>query len=288
MGILTVAVISKPFSFEGRKKMSVAEAWIDELKESVDSLIVLSNQKIVETAPDVTFMEAFKLADGVLKSSVMGISDSIMKDGMVNIDFADVKTILENSGEALIGLGYGSGENKVLDAVKTAISNPLVENLSIEGASSILINYTIGYDTSISEIHSATDFVTSQASDNVSVIFGVIMDSELTNGVQVTVVATRFNENDVTEEIELIEEIVETPELPVKEVKVKAEVEELKEKESAEKDIIVESPKDATSGYGPTNVVSKNVASRPKRRPIKIRPTKDLDIPTFLNNNRKK
>jgi cell division protein FtsZ len=276
LGILTVAVVSKPFNFEGRRKLAISELWLDELKENVDSLIVISNQKIVETAGSVTFLEAFKLADNVLKSSVMGISEAIMRDGLVNIDFADVKTTLFESGEALIGLGFGSGDNKVLDAVKVAINNPLVEGLSIEGAGSVLINYTIGYDTSLDEVDAATNFIVEKTSADVNVIFGVILDPNLENGVQVTVVATKFN--DLTSEVEIIEESkeIKIPEHLSKETKI---VEDTVTTIVTEKNIVLEAAKNTNSGYGPTNVVKKTSA---RKRPIKVRNKEDLDIPTFL------
>jgi len=285
LGILTVAVVSKPFGFEGKRKMTMAELWLDDLKDNVDSLIVISNQKIVETAGNVSFLEAFKLADDVLKSSVMGISEAIMRDGLVNIDFADVKTTLFESGEALIGLGYGSGDNKVLDAVKAAISNPLVEGLSIEGAGAILINYTIGYDTTLDEVNAATNFVTEQTAVDVNVIFGVILDSNLENGVQVTVVATKFN--DVTSEVEIIEETKEViiPEIPKEEINIITEI-----KEEENKEVILEVMKDNDSGYGPTTITKKTDSKR-NNRVRRINSTKrkinkvnkeDLDIPTFL------
>lgn len=285
LGILTVAVVSKPFGFEGKKKMTMAELWLDDLKDNVDSLIVISNQKIVETSGNVSFLEAFKLADDVLKSSVMGISEAIMRDGLVNIDFADVKTTLFESGEALIGLGYGSGDNKVLDAVKAAINNPLVEGLSIEGAGAILINYTIGYDTTLDEVNAATYFVTEQTSADVNVIFGVILDSNLENGVQVTVVATKFD--DVTSEVEIIEESKELviPMIPQEEVKVIKEDNNVTI-DTDEKEITLGVMKDNDLGYGPTTISKKSDSSRRIRRINKRKITKmnkeDLDIPTFL------
>ena len=284
LGILTVAVVSKPFGFEGKKKMTMAELWLDDLKDNVDSLIVISNQKIVETSGGVSFLEAFKLADNVLKSSVMGISEAIMRDGLVNIDFADVKTTLFESGEALIGLGYGSGDNKVLDAVKAAINNPLVEGLSIEGAGAILINYTIGYDTTLDEVNAATYFVTEQTSADVNVIFGVILDSNLENGVQVTVVATKFD--DITSEVEIIEESKELviPVIPQEEAKIIEE--KTKVILDTEKDIHLGVMKDNDLGYGPTTISKKSDSSRRIRRINKRKITKmnkeDLDIPTFL------
>ncbi len=287
LGILTVAVVSKPFGFEGKKKMTMAELWLDDLKDNVDSLIVISNQKIVETSGGVSFLEAFKLADNVLKSSVMGISEAIMRDGLVNIDFADVKTTLFESGEALIGLGYGSGDNKVLDAVKAAINNPLVEGLSIEGAGAILINYTIGYDTTLDEVNAATYFVTEQTSADVNVIFGVILDSNLENGVQVTVVATKFD--DITSEVEIIEESKELviPVIPQEEAKIIEEkTKVILDTEKDEKDIHLGVMKDNDLGYGPTTISKKSDSSRRIRRINKRKITKmnkeDLDIPTFL------
>ena len=273
MGILTVAVVSKPFGFEAKKKMTIAEEWLKDLKENVDSLIVISNQKIVETAGNVSFYEAFKMADDVLKSSVMGISDAIMKEGFINIDFEDVKTILSNSGEALIGLGYGSGDNKVLDAVKSAINNPLVENLSIKGARGLLINYTIGLDTTTNEIEEATNFVKEQAASDVNVIFGTTLDHDLQNGVKVTVIATRFENDNAFESVEP-EEIVNE--------KITSKDVANGEKEEKKEELALEVIRTEDKKMGPT-VVKRNSVHRTRKSRRLGRVNKDeLDIPTIL------
>lgn len=194
MGILTVAVVTKPFLFEGQRKIKVANEWAEELRKYVDSLIVISNQKIVETAGNISFIEGFKKADSVLMSAVAGIANAITDAGMINIDFADIKTILAESGQALIGVGYGSGENKVMEAVKQAIENPLVENLTIQGAGAILVNFTIGPNTTTGEISEATNYITKNAQEEAQVIFGVVLDYDLNTDAKVTIVATKFNE----------------------------------------------------------------------------------------------
>jgi cell division protein FtsZ len=261
--------------------MELAEAGIEKLREHVDTLITIPNENLLKLVDRNTpIKEAFLKADDVLRMGVQGISDLITQKGDINIDFADVKTTLFESGEALIGLGYGSGDNKVLDAVKSAINNPLVEGLSIEGAGAVLINYTIGYDTTLDEVNAATNFITEQTSTDVNVIFGVILDGNLENGVQVTVVATKFD--DITSEVEIIEESkeVEIPTIPQKDVKV------IEEDDSKDKDISLGVLKDNDAGYGPTTITKKNNSSRRVRRISKRKITKmnkeDLDIPTFL------
>lgn len=207
MEILTVGVVTKPFNFEGKMKTKLANHWIESLREYVDSLIVISNQKIIETAGNVSFLEGFKRADSVLMSAVSGIADAITETGMINIDFADVKTILQSSGQALIGVGYGSGENKVLEAVKQAIENPLIENLTIEGAGAILVNYRMGPDTTNLEIDEATNYITKNAHEDAVVVIGMVLDMELQSDAKVTIVATRFE--DRIEQISLNEPIME-------------------------------------------------------------------------------
>lgn len=193
MEILTVAVVTKPFSFEGKKKLQIAEMWIEELKKYVDSLIIISNQKIVETAGNISFLEGFKRADSILMSAVAGIADAITEAGVVNIDFADVKTILANSGQALIGVGYGSGQTKVFDAVKQAIENPLIENLTITGAGSILVNFRISPTTTSGEVDEASSYITQNAHEDAEIIVGIVFDPDLGDDSKVTIVATGFD-----------------------------------------------------------------------------------------------
>ena len=193
MEILTVAVVTKPFDFEGLKKKSIAEAGIEKLRETVDTLIVIPNQylfKIVERTTPIN--EAFFMADDVLRQGVQGISDLITQAGQINIDFADVRTIMKGKGDALMGIGIGSGENRSVDAATNAINNPLLEDAKIEGAKGILVNVSGGNDLSLSELDEALKIITANADKDAIVITGYSMEPGLEDQIKVTVIATGF------------------------------------------------------------------------------------------------
>jgi cell division protein FtsZ len=194
MNILTVAVVTKPFDFEGQKKKQIAEEGIDKLRESVDTLIVIPNQyllKIVEKRTPIR--EAFFMADDVLRQGVQGISDLITEAGEINIDFADVRTIMKGKGDALMGIGIGSGDNRAVDAATNAINNPLLEDAKIEGAKGILVNVTGGTDLSLSEFEEVLKIITANADHDAIVITGHTLDTSLDEEIKVTVIATGFN-----------------------------------------------------------------------------------------------
>ncbi len=289
MGILTVAVVTKPFRYEGPRKLRIAELWIEELNKNVDSLIVISNQKLIETASDVSFFEAFKLADRVLMSSVAGIADSITESGFINIDFADVKTILEDSGQALIGVGYGSGETKVLDAVKQAIENPLIEDLTMDGAAGILVNFKIGLDTTQGEIDTAFNYITKSADPEAIIVFGAVLDPELENGAQVTIVATRF-----TPQVEEIIEIEEIEVLEVKPVVIEKKIVEVIKQEAVKQEEVIK-PEEIVEEINEDHKVTKKIRPRPRVKKEEegygvVSPERknDLDVPAWLYKRRKK
>ena len=193
LDILTVAVVTKPFDFEGKKKMAVAEEGIQKLRESVDTLIVIPNQyllKIVEKKTPIK--EAFFLADDVLRQGVQGISDLITEAGEINIDFADVRTIMKGKGDALMGIGIGTGDNKAVDAATNAINNPLLEDAKIEGAKGILVNVTGGNDLSLSEFEEVLRIITANADKDAFVITGHTIDDAMEERIKVTVIATGF------------------------------------------------------------------------------------------------
>ena len=195
-GALTVAVVTKPFDFEGRRKMQLAEEGIKKLREAVDTLIIIPNQyllKIVEKRTPIK--EAFLMADDVLRQGVQGISEVITVTGEINIDFADVRTIMKGRGDALMGIGIGAGENRAVDAATNAINNPLLEDARIEGAKGILINITGGEDLSLSEYDEVIKIVTANADEDALIIPGQTINSMLDDQVQVTVVATGFKNN---------------------------------------------------------------------------------------------
>lgn len=194
LGALTVAVVTKPFSFEGTQRMKHAELALQTLKERVDTLIVIPNDKILNIIDKKTpLIDAFTIVDDVLRQGIQGISDLITVGGMINVDFADVKTIMQNAGSALMGIGFGAGENRAVEAARAAIDSPLLE-LSIEGAKGIILNITGGNDLSMFEIDEAARVVTEYTSDEAHVIFGAVVNDAYTGEIKVTVIATGFDE----------------------------------------------------------------------------------------------
>jgi cell division protein FtsZ len=194
MGILTVACVTKPFDCERRHKMQLAEDGIAKLREAVDTLIVIPNQhllKIVDRKTPIT--QAFLVADDVLRQAVQGISDLITKPGEINIDFADVRTIMHGQGEALMGIGVGDGDNRAVDAATSAINNPLLEDASIEGAKGILVNVSGGMDFTLSEYEEILNIITANADEDALIIAGTAIDELMENEIKVSVIATGFN-----------------------------------------------------------------------------------------------
>lgn len=213
MGALTVAVVTKPFFYEGKKRIHNADEGIKELTKYVDTLIIIPNDKISLVVDKGTpMLKSFSIANDVLRRAVQGISDIILVPGLINVDFADVKTIMENMGRAVMGSGTGKGEGGAFEAAKQAISNPLLEDSSIEGARGILINITGGLELSLSEVQAASSLIYDSAHEDVNVIFGAVIDPDINDEVRVTVIATGFDEK---------KEKVELPEIkkwtPVKE-----------------------------------------------------------------------
>ncbi|ATO48125.1 cell division protein FtsZ [Brevibacillus laterosporus] len=195
LGALTVGVVTRPFSFEGRKRSLQAEAGIAALKEKVDTLIVIPNDRLLEIVDKNTpMLEAFRTADNVLSQGVQGISDLIATPGLINLDFADVKTIMTERGSALMGIGVASGENRAAEAARKAISSPLLET-SIDGARGVLMNITGGTSLSLYEVNEAADIVSSAADPEVNMIFGAVINEDLKNEILVTVIATGFADN---------------------------------------------------------------------------------------------
>jgi len=203
LGALTVGVVTKPFVFEGRRRQKHAEIGIARLRESVDTLIVIPNQRLLQIAtPQMTMLEAFRLADDVLVNAVRGISDIINIPGTINVDFADVKAVMSSMGQALMGIGHASGENRAVEAATQAISSPLLEDIDIEGATGILINITAGPDVGIMEINEACSVIQEAAHEDANIIFGAVIDENLKESIRVTVIATGFpNESYIDEDI---------------------------------------------------------------------------------------
>src|SRR5881409_3147856 len=192
LGALTVAVVTKPFAFEGRKRAQQSEVGIEELRDRVDTLIVIENDRLLQVVEKKTsVVDAFRMADDILRQGVQGITDLITEPGLVNLDFADVRTIMRDAGSALMGIGRASGENRAAEAARIAVSSPLLE-ASIEGATGILLNVTGGADIGLFEVNEAAEVVTGAADQNANVIFGAVIDDSLGDEVQVTVIATGF------------------------------------------------------------------------------------------------
>lgn len=197
LGALTVGVVTRPFTFEGRKRQMQAAGGISSMKESVDTLIVIPNDRLLEIVDKNTpMLEAFREADNVLRQGVQGISDLIATPGLINLDFADVKTIMSNRGSALMGIGVATGENRAAEAAKKAISSPLLEK-SIDGAQGVLMNITGGMNLSLYEVQEAADIVATASDQDVNMIFGSVINENLKDEIIVTVIATGFTEQEM-------------------------------------------------------------------------------------------
>ena len=195
MGVLTVAVVTKPFSFEGAKRKDLAGTGFDDLKDNVDTLITIPNDRVLSIIDKKTpIMDAFMIIDDILRQGIQGISSIITDSGLINVDFADVKSIMSNAGSALMGIGYGSGENRAVEAARAAIDSPLLE-LKIDGAKGILLNITGGSDLSMYEVDEAAKIVTEAVDPSADIIFGAVIDENYAGEVKCTVVATGFSED---------------------------------------------------------------------------------------------
>ena len=191
MGILTVAVVTKPFPFEGKKRMNYADQGIEALSKNVDSLITIPNEKLLKVlGPGTSLLDAFKAANNVLLGAVQGIAELITRPGLINVDFADVRTVMSEMGTAMMGSGIASGEDRAAEAAEAAISSPLLEDVDLAGARGILVNITAGMDISIDEFETVGNAVKAFASENATVVVGAVIDPEMTEDLRVTVVAT--------------------------------------------------------------------------------------------------
>ena len=194
VGALTIAVVTKPFTFEGTRRMVAAEEGIENLKDKVDTLIVIPNQRILDVVDKkLSLLEAFKVADSVLSQGVQGISDLIVMPGLINVDFADVKTIMTDAGSALMGIGTGVGENRAQTAARSAISSPLLE-ISMDGARGVLFNIIGGPDLTMSEVDEAAKIISAAADPDANIIFGATIDESMRDQLKITVIATGFDQ----------------------------------------------------------------------------------------------
>jgi cell division protein FtsZ len=234
LGALTVAVVTKPFSFEGNQRRNIAERGIAELADKVDAIITIQNDKILQVIDKKTsILDAFMAVDEVLRQGVQGIAEIISVHAMINVDFSDIKSIMSNAGSALMGIGQASGENKAVEAAKLAVSSPLLE-MSIEGAKGILFTIFGGASLSMTEVNEAAKIITSSADEEAKIIFGAGIDENLKDEIKITVVATGFNSTKQGGASALInEEPAYTPSVFIEEEQIKAELPKKKKKASA-------------------------------------------------------
>jgi len=212
MGILTVAVITKPFPFEGRKRMAIAEQGIRELAEHVDSLITIPNEKLMDVlGKGATLLDAFSAANDVLSGAVKGIADLIMRPGMINVDFADVSTVMSEMGMAMMGTGYATGENRAVEAAEAAIRSPLLEDVNLQGARGILINITAGEDLTLGEFSQVGDTISEFASEQAIVVVGTVIDPSLKDELIVTVVATGLGGMQIEKPTKVVDNTMKNP-----------------------------------------------------------------------------
>ncbi|MFZ0390501.1 MAG: cell division protein FtsZ, partial [Calditrichia bacterium] len=264
-GALTVGIVTKPFHFEGMKRMERADQGIDELRRSVDTLIVIPNQRLFAVVDKSTpLMAAFKVADEVLLHATKGISDLIAIPGLINLDFADVRTVMSEMGHALMGSGFASGEGKAVQAAQQAISSPLLEGVSIRGAQGVLVNITGGPQMTLHEISEATTIIYEEAGDKANIIFGAVIDEQLEDSIFVTVIATGFDLDS-----RLLKKPGYAPEKPQKRIDRDLPT-YLRQKDQI-----------AASGGGSKTISFNREAEKPKSGELKL-PLDDIDIPTFL------
>jgi len=199
MGILTVAVVTKPFPFEGRRRMQLAEYGISELSQSVDSLITIPNAKLLSVlGKNISLLDAFKAANGVLQGAVQGIAELITRPGLINVDFADVRTVMSAMGVAMMGTAIATGENRSREAAEAAVASPLLEDVNLAGAKGVLVNITAGMDMSIGEFEEVGDVIKDFTSDQATVVVGTVIDPEMTDELRVTIVVTGLESGDKT------------------------------------------------------------------------------------------
>lgn len=266
LGALTVGVVTRPFTFEGRKRQTSAIGGIGAMKESVDTLIVIPNDKLLEIVDKNTpMLEAFREADNVLRQGVQGISDLIAVPGLINLDFADVKTIMSNKGSALMGIGIATGENRAAEAAKKAISSPLLET-SIDGAKGVLMNITGGSNLSLFEVQEAADIVATASDEDVNMIFGSVINDSLKDEIIVTVIATGFNEEQMTatKAMRGIGGVQRRPQATVQQ----------------EAPVVERAPERTFTNEAPTQAKQEVEQQEPQ--------DEGLDIPTFIRNRRRR
>ena len=255
IGALTVAVVTRPFQFEGKRRQAQAEDGVQELKEAVDTLIVIPNQKLLSfIGRQTSFTSAFSQVDDVLRQAIRSISDLIVIPGLINLDFADVRTIMADMGKALMGSGSASGENRAVDAAQKAISSPLLDDASVEGARGLLINITGGSDLTLHEVSEAAELVQKSADQDAHIIFGAVIDENLDSEMRVTVIATGYKQENKFSQKAVIHQLADH--------KIESETEPPEESKSNLKTLVNSLKSESSSNS--------------------YHLTADLDIPTFL------
>lgn len=293
LGALTIAVVTKPFFFEGGVRQKVADESYNTLAEKVDTIIVVSNEKLLEIIDKrTTFIDSFRMADNVLRQGVQGISEIITVPGIVNADFADVRTIMSDTGSALMGVGQASGENKAIEAVKSAINSALLET-SIDGAKGIVFTITGGSELSMSDVSDAAKMINSLADKDAKIIFGAVIDESLGDEIKVTVIATGFNERGsrpVVKKEKESEKKMDSDYFNF--TKKDYGLMDSFEKESSEKNKKETQPDDKDGRKSIFNFTSKNIFNKEKIKESSggpmVDPDDDLDVPAFLRNKMKK
>jgi len=211
LGILTVAVVTRPFAFEGKKRLSIAQEGLAELAQHVDSLITIPNEKLLEVlGKNCSLLEAFREANDVLLGAVQGIADLIIRPGMINVDFADVRTVMSEMGMAMMGTGYAKGENRARKAAEKAISSPLLDDINLAGARGILVNITAGFDLSLGEFSEVGETIEEFASEEATVVVGTVIDPNMKEEIKVTVVATGLGGGTVRVPLQIVEGVTKT------------------------------------------------------------------------------
>lgn len=266
LGALTVGVVTRPFTFEGRKRATQAAGGIASMKEGVDTLIVIPNDRLLEIVDKNTpMLEAFREADNVLRQGVQGISDLIATPGLINLDFADVKTIMSNKGSALMGIGVATGENRAAEAAKKAVSSPLLET-SIDGAQGVLMNITGGTNLSLYEVQEAADIVASASDQEVNMIFGSVINENLKDEIVVTVIATGFSEAEINHTKQGARPVFGAQKAPAQKPQQQREVRREE----------------------PVHQQQEQQQQEPRRQQQSQQQEETLDIPTFLRNRNRR
>lgn len=274
LGALTVAVISRPFSFEGRKRNQIAETGIEELRKVADTVITIPNDRLRGLAPrNARLIDMFKKADEILLHSVKGITDLIMMPGLVNLDFADIKTTMSKAGMAIMGIGMSSGENRAIEAANKAISHPLLEDISISGARGVLVNITSNSDLTMEEMVEASERIHEEVGNDAEIIWGTVIDDQVGDEMRVTVIATGIGGS---EEADKIEEVYR-PKDVVKEFKPRGKVRDITPEDMHRGTLLNEQDK-----IEPEEVMEQDADGKIRRHYGLVIDQDDLEIPTFL------